>query len=63
MVPDVTPAGTMAPIIELFVTAKPAAATPLKVTEEALVKLLPLIRTIVPEPPPAGVKLVIVGGR
>lgn len=41
--PEVTPEGTVAVISELLFTVKPAAATPLNVTAEAFVKLLPLI--------------------
>lgn len=63
IVPVLIPAGTTAPMVVLFVTVNPAAGTPLKVTALALVKLLPLIRTMVPGPPPTGAKLEMLGGR
>ena len=39
------------------------AAAPLKVTLEAPVKLVPVILTLNPGPPPVGSKLLIVGGK
>jgi len=53
----------MAPMVVLFVQAKLVAGIPLKVTAEALVKLLPVILTRVPAAPLLGVKLMIEAGR
>ena len=54
-------AGTIAPIVVLFVTTK-LAGVPLKVTLLALVKLSPLIRTVEPEGEFVGLKLLILAG-
>ena len=58
--PVVAPAGTVAWIAVAEVTVK-LALTPLNVTDEAPVKLVPLIVTLVPTSPLVGVKLAIVG--
>jgi hypothetical protein len=63
MMPEVTPTGAIAPMVVLFVTKKLVAGIPLKVTVEALVKLFPVIFTIVPAAPFVGVKLMIEAGR
>src|SRR5438067_1500104 len=59
--PVVAPAGTVAEICVDELTVK-VALVPLKVTEVAPVKLVPLIVTLVPTGPLEGVKLVMVGG-
>jgi hypothetical protein len=59
--PVVAPAGTTAPIRVDDLTVK-LALTPLNLTEVAPVKFVPLIFTVLPTEPLAGVKLVIVGG-
>jgi len=59
--PVVTPAGTVAWIDVAEVTVK-LALTPLNVTAETPVKLVPLMVTLVPTVPLAGAKLAIVGG-
>jgi len=59
--PVVAPAGTVAWIAEAELTEK-MAPTPLKVTDVTPLKLVPLMVTLVPTGPLAGVKLVIVGG-
>ena len=56
--PVVAPAGTVAVILVVELSEK-AAATPLKVTAEVLLKVLPLMTTLVPTRPEVGVKLVI----
>ena len=56
--PVVAPAGTVA-VILVAVLSVNVAATPLKVTAEALLKVLPLMTTLVPTRPEVGVKLVI----
>jgi hypothetical protein len=61
--PEVTPTGAIAPSVVLFVTKKLVAATPLKLTAEALVKFLPVSVTSVPAAPFVGVKLVMEAGR
>jgi hypothetical protein len=58
ILPVVAPSGTTAVILPLFWTEK-AAATPLKVTDVAPVKLEPLMVTFVPVGPLVGEKLVI----
>ena len=58
--PDLAPAGTVAWIAVSEVTVK-LALTPLNLTEEAPVKLVPLMVTLVPTGPLVGVKLVIAG--
>ena len=63
MTPEATPGGATAPMVVLFVTAKLEAGIPLKLTAEAFVKLTPVILTIVPAAPLAGVKLVMLAGR
>ena len=55
------PLGTMAVIWVLETTVKLVAAVPLKVTEVAPVKLVPLMVTWVPTGPLVGVNEVIVG--
>lgn len=59
--PLIAPAGTIASIWDAPLRRHPA-LTPLNVTSDAPVKLLPLIVTEVPGPPLAGEKLVSVGG-
>ena len=59
--PLVAPAGTVAVIVVAEATVKLALA-PLNSTAVAPVKLVPLIVTLVPTGPLAGVKLVMVGG-
>jgi hypothetical protein len=59
--PVVAPAGTVARIAVLDVTVNPA-AVPLNLTDDAPVKFVPLMVTLVPVGPLAGVKLAIVGG-
>ena len=61
IVPVVAPAGTVARIDVAEFTVKLALA-PLNATTVALVKLVPLMVTLLPTSPLAGVKLVIVGG-
>ena len=61
MVPVVAPAGTVACIEVAELTAK-LALTPLKAIRVAPVKLVPLMVTLVPTGPLAGVKPVIDGG-
>lgn len=60
--PEMMPAGTTAPIVVLLVTKK-VAAVPLKLTAVVFVKLFPVILTVVPVPPPIGVKVEILGGK
>src|SRR4051794_8281207 len=60
IVPVVAPAGTVAVICELLFPANVAAA-PLKLTALTAVKLVPLMTTLLPMLPNAGVKPVIVG--
>jgi len=57
--PVVAPSGTVASIVVSEVTVK-LALTPLKATAVAPVKFVPLISTLVPAGPLAGVKPVIV---
>jgi hypothetical protein len=59
--PVVAPAGTVAVICVERSTLKVAALTPLKVTEVAPVKFVPVITTLSPVPPLVGEKLEIVG--
>jgi len=59
--PVVAPAGTVAWIAVAELTVN-VALTPLNATAEAPVKFVPLIVTLVPTGPLAGVKLAIVGG-
>ena len=59
--PVMAPAETVAVIEVAEPTAKLAAATPLKRTAEASVKLVPVMVTTVPAPPLVGVKLLMVG--
>src|SRR5256885_17097694 len=59
--PVVAPAGTIAWITVVDVTVKVAALVPLKLTAVRLVKLVPLMVTVAPTGPLAGVKPVIVG--
>src|SRR5882672_1999574 len=61
IVPVVAPAGTVAWIEVAELTVKLALA-PLNATAVVPVKLVPLMVTLVPTGPLAGVKLVIVGG-
>ena len=61
MVPFTGPAGTVAEICSALSTAKPAAATLLKVTAVAPVKFCPVMTTRPPSGAEAGVKLVITG--
>src|SRR2546427_8916971 len=61
IVPVVAPVGTVAWIELAELTVKVALA-PLKATTVVPVKLVPLMVTLVPTGPLAGVKLVIVGG-
>jgi hypothetical protein len=49
--PVVTPTGTTALIVVLLVTTKLAAGVPLNDTADAFVKLVPVIRTVVPGEP------------
>ena len=58
----VAPAGTVAEIDVAEVNVTVAAATPLKAITVAPVRLVPVIVTLVPTGPLAGVKLVIAGG-
>lgn len=62
MGPVENPAGTIAPMIVLLVTKK-VAAVPLNETAEALVKLTPVILTVVPGAVLVGVKLVMLAGK
>ena len=57
----VAPTGTTAVICVSESTVKAAVEVPLKVTEIAPVKLVPVMMTLVPTLPLAGVKSVIVG--
>lgn len=59
--PVVAPVGTLALICELELANHWVAPTPLNLTEDTLLKLLPLMVTIVPTFPLVGLKLVIVG--
>jgi hypothetical protein len=59
--PVVAPEGTVAVILVVEFSVK-VAVTPLKVTAEALLKVLPLMTTLVPTGPEPGEKLVMVGG-
>ncbi len=59
--PVVAPAGTVVWMVVSEITEK-AALTPLNFTAVAPVKFVPLICTLVPTGPVAGVKLVMVGG-
>ena len=61
--PDVAPGGTVAEIEVAEVSVTVAAAIPLKVTPVAPVRFVPVMVTLTPTIPDAGVKLVIVGGR
>jgi hypothetical protein len=61
MVPLVAPPGTVAVSVVLLVTATLVADTPLKATVVLAVKKLPVIATLVPTGPEAGVKPLIVG--
>src|SRR6267378_2626382 len=61
LVPVVAPAGTLAVIVVAEPTVK-LALTPLNATAVAVVKFVPLIVTLVPTGPLAGVKLASVGG-
>ena len=56
------PAGTVAPIVVLFVTTKEAAVA-LNVTAEALVKFTPVILTLVPGAVLVGVNVVMLAGK
>jgi hypothetical protein len=60
--PVVAPAGTVAVTWVALLTVKLLAATLLKLTVVAPVKLVPVIVTTVPTGPVAGLKLVMVGG-
>jgi len=59
--PVVAPEGTVAVILVVVLRVK-VAETPLNFTAEALLKVLPLMVTLVPTGPDPGEKLVIVGG-
>ena len=56
------PAGTIAPMVVLFVTTK-GATVPLKETAEAFVKFTPVILTLVPGAELVGVNVVMFAGR
>jgi hypothetical protein len=59
--PVVAPEGTVAVIFTEELTTRPGAGVPLNLTELAPVKFAPLMATLAPAPPCAGVKLVIRG--
>src|SRR4051812_14786249 len=61
LLPVVLPEGTVAVIWMLELTVNAVAAVPLNCTPVAPVKLVPLMVTLVPTGPDAGVKPVIVG--
>jgi hypothetical protein len=60
--PVENPAGTIAPIVVLFVTTKEA-VVPLKETADAFVKFTPVILTVVPKAEFVGVKLAMLAGK
>ena len=61
--PVVPPTGavTVRPVLVLPVMVPALAATPLNVTAVAPLRLVPVRVTLVPAPPPVGVKLVMLG--
>ena len=61
--PVVAPAGTLARISVLETTLKVVAATPLKLTSVAPVKLFPMMVTCVPTKPLVGVNELMLGGK
>ena len=61
MKPVVAPRGTVTAMLVAELTVKDVAATPLNLTEVALVKFFPVIVTDVPTPPDAGLKSVMMG--
>jgi hypothetical protein len=62
ILPVVAPLGTVAWMVVLVLTVKVEAARPLNVTDVAPVKFVPVIATLVPTGPLAGVNDVTVGG-
>jgi hypothetical protein len=63
IVPVAEPAAGTAVIVVAFVTLNEAAATPLKLTAVAPVRLVPVMVTVAPAQTDVGLKLVIVGVR